>query len=89
MGSGEPLSPTHGCLTPSSFGAAWLRSSLKIKMKIHHLAKRQGGYPFAPVTDLALLLTGKGDLGGFGIFTSMRNKSTQRKALTVVAQENK
>jgi len=45
--------------------------------------------PFALLTGLALLLTGKGDLGGFGIFTTVRNKSTQHKSLIAVAQENK
>lgn len=41
------------------------------------------------LTDPALLLTGKGDLGGFSIFTSVRNKSKQHKDLMAAAQENK
>lgn len=89
MASVESVSPTYSCLTPSSFGAAWPMSSLKIKMEIHRLSQEKSRLPFALLTDLALLCIGKGNLGDFGFFTITRNKSTCHKALMVVAQENK
>lgn len=89
MASVESVSPTYSCLTPSSFGAVWPMSSLKIKMEIHRLSQDKSRLPFALLTDFALLCIGKGNLGDFGFFTITRNKSTCHKALMVVAQENK